>query len=67
VAEMLKQKDLDDDAAIAQLYLHTFSRRPDEEELAACREILAAAENRREGLEDVLWALCNSREFLFNH
>ncbi|MEQ8785619.1 MAG: DUF1553 domain-containing protein [Pirellulaceae bacterium] len=67
VARMLKQKELDDETAIAQLYLHTFSRRPSEEELVACREILAAAENRGEGLEDILWALCNSREFLFNH
>jgi hypothetical protein len=67
VAKMLKDKNLNDDAAIAQLYLHTFSRQPNDDELAACREILTAAANRGEGFEDILWALCNSREFLFNH
>jgi hypothetical protein len=65
VAKLLKEQD--DDAAIAELYLHTYCRRPTDDELSACREIIAAAANRGEGLEDILWALCNSREFLFNH
>lgn len=56
-----------DDPAIAELYLVTVTRRPTAEETADCRSIIAAAPNRREGLEDVLWALCNSREFLMNH
>jgi len=67
VAQLLKAKDKDDDAAIAELYLHTYCRRPSDDELAACREIIAASPDRREGTEDILWALCNSREFLFNH
>jgi hypothetical protein len=67
VAQLLKAKDTTDDAAITELYLHTYCRRPSDDELSACREIIAASPDRREGLEDILWALCNSREFLFNH
>jgi hypothetical protein len=65
-AKLLKQKSSDDEA-IAELYLHTYCRRPSDDELSACREIIAASPSRSEGLEDILWALCNSREFLFNH
>jgi hypothetical protein len=56
-----------DDQAIAELYVVSLSRPPTAAELADCRAIIAAAPDRREGLEDVLWALCNSREFLLNH
>lgn len=53
--------------AIRQLYMVTFSRRPTAAELATCQELISRSENRRRGLENILWALCNSREFLFNH
>lgn len=56
-----------DEEILAELYLVTFSRAADKEEIAACLQVLATAPDRRQGLEDVLWALCNSREFLFNH
>ena len=55
------------DSAVRQLYLATFSRAPDSRELITCRELVSKSENRRRGLENILWALCNSREFLFNH
>jgi hypothetical protein len=66
IARLLRDQPADD-AAITELYLVTVSRRPTSDELADCRAIVAAAPDRREGLEDVLWALCNSREFLLNH
>jgi len=55
------------DQAIAELYVVSISRPPTAAELADCPTIIAAAPDRREGLQDVLWALCNSREFLLNH
>ncbi|MGH7127390.1 MAG: DUF1553 domain-containing protein, partial [Planctomycetaceae bacterium] len=66
LAQLLKT-NADDETAFTQLYLVTLSRRPTAEELTACHAILARAMNRKEGLEDLLWALLNSREFLFNH
>ncbi|HUY88171.1 MAG TPA: DUF1553 domain-containing protein [Pirellulales bacterium] len=53
--------------AIAQLYLATVCRPPSATEIEQGLGIIQGAPNAREGLEDLLWALCNSREFLFNH
>ncbi len=66
IARLLKAKVPTDDI-ITQLYLVSLSRQPNADELTACHEIIEAAPNVKEGLEDVLWALANSREFLFNH
>jgi len=55
------------DQSVRQLYLATFSRLPSAAEVATCREVVDQSEDRRKGLQNVLWALCNSREFLFNH
>ena len=48
------------------LYLRCYSRKPNPAEKA---NLLASLdpENLREGLEDVFWALLNSKEFIFNH
>ncbi len=66
IAKLIREKTSDNDA-ITQLYLVTVSRRPSDGEIKSCRQIIQDADNRREGLEDILWALSNSREFLFNH
>lgn len=52
---------------IVELYLVTVSRTPREEEVSKSAEWIASAKDQREGLQDLLWALLNSREFLFNH
>jgi hypothetical protein len=52
---------------IEELYLATLSRPPSPQETAKARQWLADASNLREGAQDLLWALLNSREFLFNH
>lgn len=56
-----------DEKAFTEFYLVTLSRRPTVTEIEHCRSILASAADRRAGLEDILWALINGREFLFNH
>jgi hypothetical protein len=41
---------------------------PKEKELSAINQSLAnAADNRQAALEDLFWALMNSKEFYFNH
>lgn len=52
---------------IEELYLVTFSRPPKAPELARAQELMSQAPSPRDGLQDLLWALMNSREFLFNH
>jgi len=61
------KRELTDSQAISELYLATFARPPTATETAACSDIIRRSANRRQGLENILWALCNSREFLFNH
>jgi hypothetical protein len=55
------------EAVAEELYLVTLSRPPRPEELAKARDWLAGAADGREGAQDLLWALLNSKEFLFNH
>jgi hypothetical protein len=64
---------------IRELYLAAFSREPRPPELAAAAaylsEVPAAADGKpmdaaraaRENVEDLIWALVNTKEFLFNH
>ena len=62
---------------ISELYLWAYSRQPDEKELALAKghiekltkdkkdKELASA--RRQSYEDLVWAMINTKEFLFNH
>ena len=52
---------------VTNLYLRCLSRRPTGDEVKAIESQIAGAKDPRLALEDVFWALLNSREFLFNH
>jgi hypothetical protein len=52
---------------IEELYLRTLSRFPQKEEAQLAQQGIGQAPSPREGYEDLLWALLNSKEFLFNH
>ena len=52
---------------VEELYLATFSRYPTPQELKLRITALDSAKDRKQSLEDLLWALVNSKEFLFNH
>jgi hypothetical protein len=56
-----------DEQVVEELYLVTFSRPPSADEQKEAQKIIKDSPNRKEGLEDLLWALLNSREFLFKH
>ena len=64
----LLENGLSDDAVIDELYLCTFCRYPDDEERQIAKELLEGdADNRTAAVEDLLWALLNTAEFVFNH
>jgi hypothetical protein len=56
-----------DEQAIEELFLAALSRFPTPEEKGKTVPYLSGGSNRQQALEDVLWSLLNSREFLFNH
>jgi hypothetical protein len=53
--------------ATSELFAVTLARSPRPEEVAKAEEYIGSAPTTREGLQDLLWVLLNSREFLFNH
>ena len=67
-AAQLAGDSRDNGPKIRELYLLFYARPPTDAELANIRAYVARKpDNRREAYEDVLWALLNSKEFLFNH
>jgi len=50
---------------IEELYLATLSRPPTAVEATEAAEIIAACPSQPEGLQDLLWALINSKHFMF--
>jgi hypothetical protein len=68
-----------DEDKLRELYLLAYSREPSADELTLARshldkprkgadgQPLDAAKSRRAGYEDVVWAILNTKEFLFNH
>jgi hypothetical protein len=53
-------------AVVEELYLLTYSRRPTDEEMAVGASLFEGPRaDRRQAVEDLLWALMNSAEFVF--
>jgi hypothetical protein len=52
---------------IEQIYVRCLSRPPRPEEFTKLLAAVAAEKNQQQALEDVFWAVLNSREFMFNH
>lgn len=81
-AALAKATDRPDDDRLTELYLHALSRKPRAAELTAAKAHLDKKRQRatakaddeitpesaeQEAFEDILWALVNTKEFLFNH
>jgi hypothetical protein len=54
-------------AIVEDLYLATLSRLPSSQEALKAQGWICAAPTPKDGAQDLLWTLLNSREFLFNH
>lgn len=78
-AERLAKEEKPVEAKIRELYLAAFSREPRPNELQTAVEYLGeprlsadgkpmdSAQASRENFQDLIWALINTKEFLFNH
>jgi hypothetical protein len=55
------------EAIIETLYLSAFARRPTDAERTTTLTYVQSQTDQRQALEDVLWAILNSKEFAFNH
>lgn len=66
VAKLIQDK-VPTEKAIEELYLATFARLPTPEEKTKALEYIGKQKEPRRGLEDLVWALLNTREFMFNH
>ncbi len=53
---------------VEKIYVRCLSRKPSPEEVAALTPLFPAdGQNAKQPLDDIFWALLNSREFVFNH
>ncbi len=78
-AEQLAKSDKPDPQRIREIYLAAFSREPAPEEVSIAENYLNQPRTdaqgkpldslraKRQGYEDLLWAIINTKEFLYNH
>lgn len=64
---VLAASKLTDREVVEELFLLTLSRRPKKDEAAKTLDFLAKSTNRKERIEDLMHALLNHPEFLFQH
>ena len=66
IAKMLAAKKSDEEI-VTELYLAALSRKPVADELQVAKKHIGGSSDRRLAVEDIGWALLNSKEFLFQH
>jgi hypothetical protein len=78
-ADLLSKAEMPEPKRIREVYLTAFSREPTADEVRisetyvlkprtdAQGKPLDSPRAKRQGYEDLLWALINTKEFLFNH
>ncbi len=66
VAKLVKAKKATP-AIVEELYLTAYARRPTKAEREKATAYVGKQANRQQALEDVLWVILNSKEFMFNH
>ncbi|MEY4566708.1 MAG: hypothetical protein RLY14_1678, partial [Planctomycetota bacterium] len=66
-ANALSKSEKSPTQIIEELYWIALSRPPNNTELQQASESLSDPEKRQQGIEDLVWALINSQEFLLHH
>jgi hypothetical protein len=68
-ATRLAKSSLSPEQIVEELYLAAYSRLPEPEERDIAVKLITTADKaaKQQAIEDVMWALLNSAEFVFNH
>lgn len=67
-AMLTNEKERTDEERIQELYRWVYARNPDAEEMHIAKAHLEKhQQNKKNAWEDIIWALINTKEFLFNH
>ncbi len=67
ISAWIKEDKLTVEDVIHRLYVRSLTRKPSDQEMTDLLASVADSPSEQQGLEDVFWALLNSREFVFNH
>jgi len=68
VADLIEKDKKSDEEIIRHLYLLSFAREPlPQEKELVMKQLKETPDQRKEIMEDLFWALLNSKEFYFNH
>ncbi len=70
VVETFVKLGVSDEMLIDHIYLAALSRRPSKEETAKLLALMDSGKDdgaRRQAIEDIVWGVLTSKEFLFNH
>ena len=62
-----KFSKLENGQLVADLYLAAFSRKPTGDERVAATQHLSTATDRNTAVRDLVWAVINTQEFIFQH
>ena len=65
--QVFAKRNSSDEERVRELYLRAFSRLPKDDELRASLVYIDKKENKQEAYQDLVWAILNCKEFLFNH
>ncbi len=67
IIEELMADNATTEQALERLYIRCLSRYPTDEEMKELLVSVGEAPSPQQGLQDIFWAILNSREFVFNH
>jgi hypothetical protein len=65
-AEQLAKDKRSDEEKVRELFLWAFAREPSPEHLRVALAHIARTPNKQQAYENILWALINTKEFVFN-
>lgn len=66
-AQLAQDANRTHEQKVTALYIWAFSRQPIPDEMSVALAHIDRNENKQQAYEDILWALINTKEFLFNH